>query len=49
MGVIPSNVGSLEKASKVFYENGIQPLQEQFRSLNDWLGIEVVRFKELTS
>ena len=52
MGVIPSNVGGLgdpEKASKVFYENEIQPLQEQFRSLNDWLGIDVIRFKEPAS
>lgn len=41
---IPNNP---QKASKVFYENEIEPQQEQFRSLTDWLGIEIVRFKKL--
>lgn len=50
MGVIPKNTGGLgdpATASKVFYQNEIIPLQEQFKSLNEWLGIEVVKFKEI--
>lgn len=50
MGVIPTNTGGLgdpEKASKVFYENEIMPLQEQFKHLNEWIGFEVIKFKPI--
>ena len=49
MGVVPANAGGfgdVEKADEVFYRNEIQPLQQRFLAINDWLGIEVVRFKE---
>lgn len=48
MGIIPNNsagFGSAEAAAKVFARNEIQPLQERFMELNDWLGIEVIQFK----
>ncbi|MDN0075585.1 phage portal protein [Crenobacter sp. SG2303] len=47
MGIIPNNTGGFgdaEKAARVFYENEIAPLQARFQELNDWLGVEVVRF-----
>lgn len=49
LGVVPANAGGfgdVEKADEVFYRNEIQPLQQRFLAINDWLGIEVVRFKE---
>lgn len=49
IGVMPQNAGGLgdpEKAAAVFYEAEIVPLQQRFLQVNDWLGIEVVRFKE---
>ncbi|WP_368933339.1 phage portal protein [Brevundimonas naejangsanensis] len=48
LGVIPANAGGfgdVEKADAVFYRNEIQPLQQRFLAINDWLGQEVVRFK----
>jgi hypothetical protein len=29
--------------------NELSPLQDRFREVNDWLGMEVIRFKEYTS
>jgi len=49
LGVVPANAGGfgdVEKADAVFYRNEIQPLQQRFLALNDWLGMEVVRFRE---
>lgn len=49
MGVVPANAGGfgdVEKADDVFYRNEIQPLQQRFLAVNDWLGVEVVRFRE---
>lgn len=49
LGVVPSNAGgfgSVKEASQVFFENEIQPLQKRFLAINQWLGIEVVRFRE---
>ena len=48
MGIIPQNTsgfGDVEKAALVFAANEIEPLQERFMELNDWLGEEVIRFK----
>jgi len=48
MGIIPNNTGGLgdvEKAATVFAYNEIEPLQERMKALNDWLGVEVIRFK----
>lgn len=47
MGIIPNNTGgfgSVTDASEVFVRNELVPLQERMRELNDWLGIEVIRF-----
>lgn len=49
LGVVPMNSGGFgdaATASAVFYENEIQPLQRRFLPINDWLGEEVVRFRE---
>ncbi|MBN6079881.1 phage portal protein [Aggregatibacter actinomycetemcomitans] len=49
MGIIPSNVGGfgdVEKAAQVFYVNEIMPLQARLEELNQWLGMDVVRFQE---
>ena len=51
MGGKPENIGSLgdvEKVAKVFVRNELSPLQDRFREVNDWLGMEVTRFKEYT-
>lgn len=49
MGIIPNNTGgfgSVTDASEVFVRNELVPLQERMRELNDWLGIEVIRFND---
>ncbi len=49
MGGKPENVGStgdVEKAAKVFVRNELTPHQERIKEVNDWLGIEVIRFKK---
>ncbi|MCA7941565.1 phage portal protein [Burkholderia cepacia] len=48
MGIIPSNAGGfgdVEKAAGVFNGLEIEPLKARLREVNDWLGIEVVRFR----
>lgn len=48
MGIMPSNVGGfgdVEKASKVFVRNELIPLQKSLEELNDWLDMEIIRFK----
>lgn len=48
MGIIPNNTGGfgdVEKAARVFMVNEIQPLQARMMELNEWLGVEAVRFK----
>ena len=47
MGIVPGNTGgfgAILPAAQVFARNEIEPLQEKFRELNDWLGLEVVAF-----
>jgi PBSX family phage portal protein len=47
MGIVPSNTGgfgAVLPAAQVFARNEIQPLQERFLELNQWMGEEVVRF-----
>lgn len=49
MGIIPNNTGGfgdVAKAAEVFFINEIQPLQERLKELNEWLGEEVITFKE---
>lgn len=51
MGGKPENISSLgdvEKVARVFVRNELSPLQDRFREVNDWLGMEVIRFKEYT-
>ncbi len=48
MGIVPTNTGGfgdVEKAGKVFFINEIKPLQNKLKAINDWLGIEVVKFE----
>ncbi len=48
-GIIPSNAagfGDVHKAAEVFNELEIEPLKARLREVNDWLGIEVVRFRD---
>ncbi|MGH8076917.1 MAG: phage portal protein [Lysobacter sp.] len=47
LGIVPKNTGGfgdVEKAASVFAKNELEPLQNRFRELNDWLGDEVIRF-----
>lgn len=49
MGIMPNNTsgfGDAEKAATIFYHNEIVPLQNVFKSINDWLGIQVIAFDE---
>lgn len=49
MGSIPQGSGSLgdiEKAAMVFWFNELLPLMESMKSINDMLGVEVIRFKQ---
>ncbi len=49
MGGKPENVGSVgdvEKAARVFVRNELTPLQQRIKEVNDWVGIEVIRFKK---
>lgn len=48
LGIVPTNTGGfgdVEKAARVFAINELAPLQTRLTALNDWLGVEVVRFK----
>jgi len=48
MGIVPNNTGGFgdaEKAAAIFEANEIQYLQSRLREVNDWLGIEVIRFE----
>lgn len=47
MGIVPTNTsgfGDVNSAAEVFARNEILPLQNVFLELNDWLGVETVRF-----
>lgn len=49
LGVIPQTAGGfgdVEKAEAVFYRTEVAPLQRRFLPINDWLGEEVVQFRE---
>lgn len=49
MSVMPNNTGGfgdVEKAAKVFGINEVLPLQESMKEVNDWAGVEVMRFNE---
>lgn len=47
IGIVPGNTGgfgAVLPAAQVFARNEIEPLQEQFRQLNTWLGEVVIEF-----
>jgi PBSX family phage portal protein len=47
LGIIPKNTGgfgAVGPAAEVFVRNELEPLQNRFRELNDWIGEEVMRF-----
>lgn len=49
MGIVPNNTGGFgdaEKAAAIFDANEIKYLQGRLREINDWLGIEVIRFDQ---
>lgn len=49
MGIVPSNAGgfgSITQAAEVYAINELAPLQRMFQQLNEWMGEEVVTFKE---
>jgi PBSX family phage portal protein len=48
MGIIPDNAGGfgdVEKAAQVFVRNELTPLQERMKEINQWIGIEVIKFQ----
>lgn len=47
LGIVPKNTGgfgAVAPAAKVFVKNELEPLQNRFREVNDWIGEEVIRF-----
>lgn len=34
----------MDKAARVFAKNELEPLQNRLREVNDWIGIDLVRF-----
>lgn len=49
MGGKPENIGSMgdiEKVARVFVRNELTPLQVRFKEISDWLGMEVIRYKD---
>lgn len=47
IGIVPTNTsgfGNITDAARVFARNEVQPLQDRFAAINQWLGEEVVRF-----
>lgn len=48
MGGKPGNVGSLgdiEKVAKVFMRNGLTPIQNRFKEINEWFGNRIINFE----
>ena len=50
LGIVPaqgsSGFGNPHQAADMFFDLEIEPLQVTFREVNDWLGSEVVRFRQ---
>jgi len=47
LGVVPQTAGGfgdVQKAAVIFFKNEIEPLQMRMLEINDWLGVEAVRF-----
>lgn len=48
LGVVPKNaggLGSIIEATNAFHDNVIEPLKLRFLEVNDWLGVEAVKFR----
>lgn len=39
-------MGDMEKAARVFVRNELTPLHQRIKEVNDWVGVEVIRFKK---
>lgn len=49
MGIVPQNAGgfgSLRDAGEAWAMNELEPMQARLAELNDWLGVEVIKFRE---
>lgn len=49
MGIVPTNAGgfgSLREAAEVWAVNELEPIQARLAQVNEWLGEEVIRFRE---
>ncbi len=49
MGIMPNNVGGfgdVEKAAKVFFNNEIKSLQCRFFEINEWVGVDIIKFNK---
>lgn len=49
MGIVPQNAGgfgSIKEATEVWVQNELEPLQSRLQQVNEWLGEEVIRFKD---
>lgn len=49
MGIVPQNAGgfgSIKDATEVWVQNELEPLQSRLQQVNEWLGEEVIRFRE---
>ena len=47
LGIIPANTGGFGNptdSARVFARNELEPLQARFKEVNEWLGVEVLRF-----
>lgn len=47
MGIVPNNTGGFgdaATAAKIFIANEIEPLQVQFKQINEWAGEEIISF-----
>lgn len=47
MGILPNSAGgfgAVEPAARVFTQNELEPLLTQFLAINEWAGVELVRF-----
>ena len=48
MGMMPNNTGGfgdVVKAAQVFVRNELCPLQSRLGEINDWLGMDIIKFK----
>lgn len=49
MGIVPQNAGgfgSIKEAAEVYAANELEPLQARLAQVNEWLGEEVIRFRQ---